>query len=230
MGVSTVVIGKFREESQHAGKSLTYEGGTYRIDDEAAVTLLQVREADLSAELEWVDDRTRARHLGLADDGSSPGVASAPLVGGKGKRPTGEQIRIVLYITVGILAALAMFVFAPANNEDQTAPQEVGWVKVLSLSGSVSVVSEPLELKGADQRVNWTGAPIDSGADAQATFRLVPIEPINGSTAPVPAGTVVVQAGSKASDSILLKAAPGRYRLEVEAANCEWSVSVWDRE
>jgi len=228
--VSTVVIGKFREESEHAGKSLTYEGGTYRIDDEAAVTLLQIKEADSRGELEWVDDRSRARHLGLTDDGSPPGAASAPLAGGEEKRPTGEQIRIVLYIAIGVLAALAMFVFAPANNEDQTATQEVGWIKVLSLSGSVSVVSEPLELKGAEQRVNLTGAPIDSGADAQATVRVVPVEPINGSTAPVPAGTIVAQGGSKAGDSLFLEAAPGRYRLEVVATNCEWSVSVWDKE
>jgi len=161
-----MVIGKFREESEHAGKSLTYEGGTYRIDDETAVTLLQVRESDSSAELEWLDDRTRARHLGLADDGSSPAAASVPGAGAQRHRPTGEQIRIVLYITVGILVALAMFVFAPANNEETTATREVGWVKVLSLSGSASVVSEPLELKGADQRVNWTGGTIDPAAEA----------------------------------------------------------------
>jgi len=225
-----VVIGKFREESEHAGKSLTYEGGTYRIDDEAAVTLLQIKEADSRGELEWVDDRSRARHLGLADDGSPPGAASAPLAGGEEKRPTGEQIRIVLYIAIGVLAALAMFVFAPANNEDQTATREVGWVKLLSLSGSVSVTSETLELTGTEQRVNWTGVPITSGASAQVAFRLVPAEAIGGSTSPVPAGGGAVESGSAPGDPTFLTVPPGRYRLEVEAANCEWTVSVWDKE
>ena len=99
-----------------------------------------MRESYSSAELEWPDDRTRARHLGAADDGSSP------------------------------------------------------------------------------------------AAESRVSFQLVPVEPIDASTAPVPAGTAVIQSGSKASDPVLLKAAPGGYRLEVAAANCEWTVSVWDRD
>lgn len=225
-----MVIGKFREESEHAGKSLTYEGGAYRIDDATAVTLLQVRESDSRAELEWIDDRTRAHHLGLADEGAPAAAATAPLAGGGGYRPTGEQIRIVLYIAAGIFVALTMFVFAPSKNDEQPTNQAAGWVKVLSLSGSVSVTSETLQIRGGEQRVNWTGTPLDSGVDAQVTFRLVPAEPVSGSSAPVPAGGGALRGGAKSDGSAVLAAPPGSYRLEVEAVNCEWSVSVWDKE
>jgi hypothetical protein len=131
-------------------------------------------------------------------------------------------------VVVGAIAAILIVVMAPGSGDD-AALDTTGWSKVVSLSGSVSVSSEPFEVNGKEQRVNWSVQKRTEGSDSSLTLRLIRVDASGAATEPVVVVDENVADGPRADDSRTVILDPARYTFEVSAVNCEWSSSVWDK-
>jgi hypothetical protein len=138
--------------------------------------------------------------------------------------------RILLTIILAIALALGAAACEEATTDDSGDGASDGggagaaaeWVEVVSMKGSANKRSESFELEGGEQRLTYT---------------------VKGSTMPIvgiyvekagwdmqeDGGFPVVMVDTEGKDSTMLSKGGGEYVIQVEAANCDWTVKLEER-
>ncbi|MDH4140413.1 MAG: hypothetical protein OEV43_07565 [Coriobacteriia bacterium] len=92
------------------------------------------------------------------------------------------------------------------------------WVKVAELSGNANKRSAPFELTGAPARLKYTV----KGDMVVCAVYLLP----EGTDLMTEGGFPEVMLSEAGSDQTFLSKGAGRYFIDVQAANCQWSVVI----
>lgn len=148
-------------------------------------------------------------------------------------------IAIYIIVGLGIISSLGgedkTDTQAPTTTENQTAPatqaptttlpptttttKQKQWVKVIELSGSANKRSQVFELTGGQTKLSY----VVKGN----TMPLCSIYVMEEGTSLQESGgfpeVMIQQAGS---DTTYLNKGPGRYYLDINSANCSWTVTI----
>jgi hypothetical protein len=100
-----------------------------------------------------------------------------------------------------------------------TAPAK--WVKVITLRGSADKQSAPFTLKGGEQKLIYSF----HGSMAMLSVYLEKA----GTDIQEQGGIPVVMADKPGKDSTRLSKAAGRYQITVTSANCDWTVTLFEK-
>ncbi len=222
-----MVIATLRKHGRRGGKTVEYAGGAYRSGGKT-LSVPELAELDRKGELEWVEPRMRAWVLGLPEDDTSPAPPVTPV---PRRRLTAEQIRIVCYIVVGIVAVVLILVLGPSSGTEG-APSVPASPLVSSSPGTAAEVvhirgiadgkSSSFQTGGVVQELAWQATT--RGAGMQALFCVVP----SGTTQPE-RDFVRVAAYADGSGVTTMQLAAGTYYVKVFATACNWSLTVTDK-
>lgn len=124
-----------------------------------------------------------------------------------------KQMLIALIILISLVGGCAETTPAPP-------PPPKQWTEVITISGSTDKRSQLFELTGAEARLNWT-------VEGEDPFVFVAIYVLEeGTSLEREGGFSEVIVGESGSDTTFLVKEPGRYYIEVLAANADWTVTI----
>lgn len=222
-----MVIATLRKHGRRGGKTVEYAGGVYRSGGKT-LSVPELAELDRKGELEWAEPRMRAWVLGLPDDGELPAPSAFPV---PRRRLTAEQIRIICYIVVGMVAVVLILVLGPSSGTEgaSSAPalplvssSPGASTEVVHMRGIADGKSSTFQIGGTVQELAWQATT--RGPGMQALFCVVP----SGTTQPE-RDFVRVAAYADGSGVTTLRLAAGAYYVKVFATDCSWSLSVTDK-
>jgi hypothetical protein len=131
-----------------------------------------------------------------------------------------------------ILAILALSIGAAACSAEtsSTADEPAGddsaatkWVKVATMKGSASKTSPSFKLQGGEQKLTYT---IRGG---EMVVAAVYVEEA-GWDLNEDGGIPVVMPDKAGTDSTMMSRDAGKYVVHVEAANCDWVVTIKEKQ
>ena len=224
-----MVIAHFAGEGTAQGKEITCMGGAYRTSDDEIVTYARLLELDRNGEIEWVDARMRAWVLALPEDAPEscpPGMWRGQQYGGAARGRTsltGEQLRIVTYILVGLIAVALLVIYGRGTAETTpvVAPAGPGgWVQLAAQQGIGEMLSQPVTIQGVQQRLEWS---VSGGEGIRVRFCLVPVD-----AQQPPGDFVVLDTLAAGTGSAVLRAPPGDYSVVVLSTDDSWSFTLSD--
>ena len=109
----------------------------------------------------------------------------------------------------------------PAAADESDGGSE-GWVEVMSMSGSTSKRSASFALEGGEQKLEYT-----MKGDTMPTMAVYVEAPDWDMTED--GGFPAVWPDKAGSDSTMLNKDAGDYIVQVESANCDWTVTVLEK-
>jgi len=129
-------------------------------------------------------------------------------------------VLLMLLVASALGACAAEETTTETGGDEATADDGGGeWVEVVSLKGSAAKTSAPFKLDGGEQRLSYK---IDGGDMVMAAFYVEP----KGTDLMNEGGFPVVMPDKAGKDTTRLNKDAGQYIIIVEAANCEWSVTL----
>ncbi len=128
---------------------------------------------------------------------------------------------------VGVLVVLAVMLAACSSDATTGDGGDGGdgggkWVKVITLKGSTAKTSAPFKLEGGEQRLDYQ---LKGGDMVIASFYVEP----KGTDLMEEGGFPVAMPEKSGKDSTRLNKEAGEYILIVDAANCSWSCTLYEK-
>jgi len=152
------------------------------------------------------------------------------------KKKRGGCLKVIAAV-VGVVVLLTIIGAALGGGDDESSPAETEpvptgaeeaasgggkWVKVASLKGSTSKTSAPFKLEGGEQKLEYklTG-------DEMMVVAIY-VEKA-GTDLMEEGGFPVVTPDKAGKDSTRLSKDEGEYQIMVESANCDWTVTLFEK-
>ena len=224
-----MVIAQFGGKGTDQGKEISCVGGAYRTADGEILSFARILELDRGGGMVWVDARMRAWVLALPED--APGSVPPDMAWDQTSRTaptrrtslTGEQLRIIAYILIGMAAVALLVVFGRDAAETTSGPTTAGagsLVQVVSLDGTGEMTSSAVSLTGSLQHLDWN---VTGGETVRVRFCLVPIGAIQPATA-----FVVIDTTASGQGVATTHVPSGSYTMVVLTSDDAWSFTLSD--
>lgn len=134
-----------------------------------------------------------------------------------------RTICVVGFVLIGLAACGGTTTSGGGQSSGGDTAAAKKWVKVTTMKGSTSKTSPSFKLQGGEQKLIYT---IKSGDMVTAAFYVEKA----GWDLTKDGGFPLVMPDKAGKDSTMMSKDAGKYLVQVESANCDWTVTIQEKQ